>query len=161
MNKQISGLELSRKSVEQLERVIDTADTLLYPAHLVIGSWRLFFGACVIGIILLCQGIGWLYTSLTTVGLTNTAWALFWEAGEFPIITAVVGLVLVVPVSLLLLPATRWFTGLLLILWNRIFGTPRKPGLITAAEIITRGHDPNDFDLERIDGVIDGRRRGT
>jgi hypothetical protein len=126
-----------------------------------IGGWRLLGAAIVISIILLCQGLGWLCSSIYHVGLVNTAIALFWKAGEFPIITAVVGLVLVVPVFLLLLPVTRCFTGLLLIVWERIFGTPRKPGLITAAEIISRGYDPDDFDFEEIDGVIYGRRRGT
>jgi len=34
-------------------------------------------------------------------------------------------------------------------------------GRLTAAEIITRGLNPNDFDFEKINGVIYGRRRGT
>jgi len=162
MNKQIGSLGLSRRSVEQLERVIDTLDTTLYPAHLMIGGWRLLGAAIVISVILICQGFGWLCSSVYHVGLVNTAIALFWKAGEFPIITAIVGLVLVVPVFLVLLPATRCFTGLLFILWERIFDSPpRIPGRITAAEIITRGYDPSDFDFEKINGVIYGRRRVT
>jgi len=162
MDKQIGGLGLSRKSVEQLERVIDTADTLLYPAHLMIGGWRLFFGACIIAVILLCQGLGWLCNSIYHIGLVNTAIALFWKAGEFPTITAIIGLVLVVPVFLVMLPITRWFTAVLVLFWDRMFDSPpRVPGRLTAAEIITRGYDPNDFDFEKINGVIYGRRRGA
>jgi len=162
MDKQIGGLGLSRRSVEQLERVIDTADTLLYPAHLAIGGWRLLVAAIVISIILLCQGFGWLCSSIYHVGLVNTAIALFWKAGEFPIITAMVGLILVIPVFLVMLPITRWFTAVLVLLWDRIFDSPpRIPSRLSAAEIITRGLNPDDFDFEKINGVIYGRRRGT
>ena len=162
MEKQVGIVGLSRRSVEQLERVIDTADTLLYPAHLVIGGWRLFGAAIVISTILLCQGIGWLSSSIYNIGLVNTSIALFWKAGEFPIITAIVGLALVVPVFLLFLPITRWFTAVLVLFWDRMFDSlPRVPGRLTAAEIISRGYDPNDFDFETINGVIYGRRRGA
>jgi hypothetical protein len=34
-----------------------------------------------------------------------------------------------------------------------------RPGLITAAEILTMGYDPDDFDFEQIDGVVCGRKR--
>jgi len=55
MDKQeIGGLGLSRRSVEHLERVIDTADTVLYPAHLMIGGWRMFFAAVLLAIYGLC-----------------------------------------------------------------------------------------------------------
>jgi len=65
MDKRERGnLGLSRRSVEQLERVIDTADTLLYPAHLMIGGWRLLGAVVIITIIPICQGIGWLHSSL-------------------------------------------------------------------------------------------------
>jgi hypothetical protein len=36
-----------------------------------------------------------------------------------------------------------------------------RPGLITTAEILTRGYDPEDFDFEQIKGVFYGRRRGA
>jgi len=51
----IGGLGLSPKSVEQLEGVIDTLDTTLYPAHLMIGGWRMFFAA----VLLAVYGIGY------------------------------------------------------------------------------------------------------
>jgi hypothetical protein len=158
---QIGSLGLSRKSVEQLERVIDTADTLLYPAHLMIGGWRLFFAACFFAIVILCQSIGWLCSNLYQFGLVNTAVSVFKMAGDFPLTAVIVGLALVVPLFLVMLPITRWFTGLLAILWERIFGSPRVSGRLSAAEIISRGYDPNDLDFEKINGVIYGRRRGT
>jgi hypothetical protein len=77
--KEIGGLGLSPRSVEQLERVIDTADNILYPAHLMIGGWRLLGAAIVIGIILLCQSFEWLCSSIYRVGVVNTAIALFGE----------------------------------------------------------------------------------
>jgi hypothetical protein len=49
-----------------------------------IGGWRLFGAAIVIGIILLRQAFGWLCGSIYRVGVVNTAIALFWKAGEFP-----------------------------------------------------------------------------
>ena len=162
MDKQISGLGLSRKSVEQLERVIDTADTLLYPAHLMIGGWRLFFAACFFAIVIFCQSIGWLCESLYHNGFMKTWFAAAQKAGEFPLGAAVIGLMLVVPMFLLLLPITRWFTAVLVLFWDRMFDSPpRVPGRLTAAEIISRGYDPNDFDFEKINGVIYGRRRHT
>ena len=60
-----------------------------------------------------------------------------------------------------MLPFTKFFTGLIVILWNRIFGFRRKPGRYTPAEIIERGLDPDDFDFEKINGVIYGKRRRT
>jgi hypothetical protein len=83
---------------------------------------------------------------------------------EFPFVSAIVVLVIVVPVFLVLLPLFRWFTQLLAAIWFSLFSpfvrAPR-PGLITAAEILTRGFDPDDFDFEAIDGVAFGRRKGT
>ena len=82
---------------------------------------------------------------------------------EFPYGSVIVVLVVVVPVFLVLLPIFRWFTELLMAVWlsRSPFVRPPRPGLITAAEILTRGLDPDDFDFEQIDGVMYGRRRGT
>jgi hypothetical protein len=83
---------------------------------------------------------------------------------EFPSVSVIVVLVIVVSVFLLLLPIFRWFTKLLMAIWFSLFSpfvrAPR-PGLMTAAEILTRGLDPHDFDFEGIDGVAYGRRRGA
>lgn len=77
---------------------------------------------------------------------------------------AIVVLVIVVPVFLVLLPIFRWFTQLLIVIWFSFFSPfvrPPRPGLITAAEILTKGYDPEDFDFEQIDGIVYGRRRGA
>jgi hypothetical protein len=159
---QIGSLGLSRKSVEQLERVIDTLDTTLYPAHLVIGGWRLFFAACFFAIVIFCQSIYWLCTNIYQNGFSHTAVAIWKMAADFPIAAVLVGLLIIVPIFLVMLPVCRFFTALLALLWDQIFNSPpRIPGRITAAEIISRGYDPNDFDFEKINGVIYGRRRGA
>ena len=156
---QIGSLGLSRKSVEQLERIIDTADTMLYPAHLMIGGWRLFAGACVLAVIVLCQSIYWVCSNVYQYGWSATV-VTIWN--QFPLTGIFVGLFLIVPVFLVLLPLTRWFTAVLVLLWDQIFNSPpRIPGRITAAEIISGGYDPEDFDFEQINGVIYGRRRGA
>jgi len=169
MDKQeIGSLGLSRKSVEQLERVIDTADTVLYPAHLMIGGWRMFFAAILLAVYGVCYGAWWICDDTYHFGVMHTI-ADIWQhvAGllkEFPYGSVIVVLVIVVPVFLLLLPIFRWFTELLMAIWFSLFSpfvrAPR-PGLITAAEIIARGYDPDDFDFEVIDGVAYGKRRGT
>lgn len=82
---------------------------------------------------------------------------------EFPFISATVVLVVVVFVFLLLPPVFRWFTEVLTIIWFSLFcplARAPRPDLITAAEILTRGYDPDDFDFEVTDGVAYGRRRG-
>jgi len=81
---------------------------------------------------------------------------------EFPFVSAIVVLVVVVPLFLVHLPIFRWFTELLMVIWLSLsspFVCAPRPGLITAAEILTRGYDPDDFDFEQIDGVAYGRRR--
>ena len=84
MNKQIGGLGLSPKSVEQLERVIDTVDTLLYPAHLAIGGWRLFGALIVISVIAGVQIIGWFYTNIQQHGFMWTWFEAARIAGDSP-----------------------------------------------------------------------------
>lgn len=169
MDKQeIGGLGLSRRSVEQLERVIDTADTVLYPAHLMIGGWRMFFAAALLAVYGVCYGLWWVCDSIYHFGLLHTAADAYHNTAalvsEFPFISAIVVLVVVVPVFLLLLPIFRSFTELLTVIWFSLFSpfvrAPR-PDLITAAEILTRGYDPEDFDFEVIDGVAYGRKRGA
>lgn len=169
MDKQeIAGLGLSRRSVAQLERVIDTADTVLYPAHLMIGGWRMFFAAVLLAVYGVCYGLWWVCDSVYHFGVMHTvADAYHNTAGlvrEFPFVSAIIVLAVIVPVFWLLLPIFRWFTELLTITWFNLFSpfvrAPR-PDLITAAEILTRGCDPDDFDFEQIDGVVYGRRRST
>jgi len=169
MDKQeIGGLGLSRRSVEQLERVIDTADTVLYPAHLMIGGWRMFFAAILLAVCGVCYGAWWVGDSIYHFGVMHTMTDICHNVvgllREFPYGSVIVVLVIVVPVFLLLLPLFRWFTELLMVIWYSLFSpfvrSPR-PGLITAAEIIARGYDPDDFELEQIDGVVFGRRRGA
>jgi len=46
-----------------------------------------------------------------------------------------------------------WFS-----LFSPFIRAPR-PGLIPAAEILTRGFNLDDFDFEQIDGVVYGRRK--
>lgn len=165
---QIGTLGLSRKSVEQLERVIDTADTVLYPAHLMIGGWRMFIAAVLLAVYGVCYGLWWVCDSIYRFGVMHTVADAYRNTtalvSEFPFISVIVVLIVVVPVFLLLLPIFRWFTELLTILWFSLFSpfvrAPR-PGLITAAEILTKGLDPDDFDFEQIDGVVYGRRRGA
>ena len=168
MDKQeIGGLGLSRRSVEQLERVIDTADTVLYPAHLMIGGWRMFFAAVLLAAYGLCYGIWWVLDNIYHFGVLHTVVDAYHNTaalvGEFPYPSAIVVLVIGIPLCLVLLPIFRWFTELLMAIWFSLFSpfvrAPR-PGLITAAEIIARGYDPDDFELEQIDGVVYGRRRG-
>ena len=166
--REIGGLGLSRRSVEQLERVIDTADTVLYPAHLIIGGWRMFFAAVLLAAYGVCYGIWWICDSIYHHGLTSTVADICHNVAglvnEFPYVSVIVVLVVVVPVFLLLLPLFRWFTELVMAIWLSFFSPfvrPPRPGLITAAEILTRGLDPVDFDFEQINGVIYGRRRGT
>jgi len=164
---QIGSLGLSRRSVEQLERVIDTADTVLYPAHLVIGGWRMFFAAVILAVSGICYGAWWVCTSIYHHGVLHTVTDAYHNTAallrEFPFGSAIVVLVVLVPVFLVLLPIFRWFTELLMAVWlsHFAFVRPPRPGLITAAEILTRGLDPDDFDFEQIDGVMYGRRRGT
>jgi len=169
MEKQeIGGLGLSPRSVEQLERVIDTADTVLYPAHLMIGGWRMFFAAVLLAVYGVCYGAWWVCANIYRFGVMHTVSDVYHNTAallsEFPFITAIVVLVVVVPVFLVLLPIFRWFTELLMAIWFSLFSpfvrSPR-PGLITVAEILTRGYDPDDFDFEQIDGVAYGRRRGA
>jgi hypothetical protein len=57
--REIGSLGLSPRSVEQLERVIDTADMVLYPAHSMIGGWRMFFAAVILAVYGLCYGLWW------------------------------------------------------------------------------------------------------
>jgi len=163
---QIGSLGLSRKSVEQLERVIDTADTVLYPAHLMIGGWRMFFAAVLLAAYGLCYGLWWVCDSIYQHGVMITVADIFHSAGlvkDFPYVSVVAVLVMAVPLCLLLLPIFRWFTELLMAIWlsHSAFVRPPRPGLITAAEILTRGYDPDDFDFEVIDGVAYGKRRGA
>ena len=167
MDKQeIGGLGLSRRSVEQLERVIDTADTVHYPAHLMIGGWRMFFAAILLAAYGVCYGLWWVGDSIYRFGVMHTvADICHYLTGlvkDFPFVSVTVALVVLVPVFLVLLPIFRWFTELLTIIWFSLFSpfvrAPR-PGLITAAEILTRGYDPDDFDFEQINGVIYGRKR--
>lgn len=165
---EIGGLGLSRRSVEQLERVIDTADTVLYPAHLMIGGWRMFFAVVLLAVYGLGYGLWWVCDSIYRFGVMHTAADAYHNTmalvSEFPFISAIVALVVVVPVFLLLLPIFRWFTELLTVIWLSLsspFVRAPRPDLITAAEILTRGYDLNDFDFEQIDRVIYGRRRGA
>lgn len=168
MDRQIGSLGLSPGSVEQLERVIDTADTVLYPAHLMIGGWRMFFAAVLLAGYGVCYGLWWVGESIYRFGVLHTVADAYHNTAalvnQFPFISAIVVLVIVVPVFLVFLPIFRWFTELLMAIWWSLFSpfvrAPR-PGLITAAEIIARGYDPDDFELEQIDGVVFGRRRGT
>jgi hypothetical protein len=164
---QIGSLGLSRKSVEQLERVIDTADTVLYPAHLMIGGWRMFLAAIALAIYGLCYFVWWVFDSIYHNGVISTVTDICHSVAglvrEFPYVSAIVVLVIVVPVFLLLLPIFRWCTALLFTIWLRFsfaFSRP-APGLYSGAEIIARGYDPNNFDFEEINGVIYGRRRGA
>jgi hypothetical protein len=164
---QVGSLGLSRKSVEQLERVIDTADTVLYPAHLMIGGWRMFFAAVLLAVYGLCYGLWWVCDSLYHFGVVHTVANAYHNTAalvsEFPFVSVIVVLVIVVPVFWLLLPIFRWFTELLFAIWLRFsfaFSRP-APGLYSGAEIIARGYDPNDFDFEEINGVIYGRRKGA
>jgi len=166
--REIGGLGLSPRSVEQLERVIDTADTVLYPAHLMIGGWRMFFAAVILAVCGVCYGAWWICDSIYHFGVLHTVADAYHNTaalvGEFPFASAIVVLVVIVPVFLVLLPIFRWFTDLLMAFWFSLFSpfvrAPR-PGLITAAEILTRGYDLDDFDFEVIDGVAYGRRRGA
>ena len=163
--REISGLGLSPRSVEQLERVIDTADTVLYPAHLMIGGWRMFFAAIALAIYGLCYSAWWVCNDIYHFGVMHTMADICHNvaglAREFPYGSAIVVLVVVVPVFLVLLPIFRWFTDVLMGIWSCHFGyvRPPRPGLITAAEILTRGYDLDDFEFEQIDGVVYGRRR--
>jgi hypothetical protein len=166
--REIGGLGLSPRSVEQLERVIDTADTVLYPAHLMIGGWRMFFAAVLLAAYGLCYGLWWVCDSIYHFGVLHTVADAYHNTAalvsEFPFASAIVVLVVVVPVFLALLPIFRWFTELLMTIWFSLsspFVRAPRPGLITAAEILTRGYDPDDFDFEQIDGVVYGRRRGA
>ena len=166
--REIGGLGLSRRSVEQLERVIDTADTVLYPAHLVIGGWRMFFAAVLLAGYGVCYGLWWVCDSIYQYGVMITVADIFHSVAglvkDFPFGFAVAALVIGIPLCLVFLPIFRWFTELLMTIWFSLFSpfvrAPR-PGLITAAEILTRGYDPDDFDFEQIDGVAYGRRKGT
>lgn len=166
--REIDGIRLSPRSVEQLERVIDTADTVLYPAHLVIGGWRMLFAALVLAAYGLCYGLSWVCDSIHRKGVMSTASDISHNVvgvvKDFPYVSAIVALIVVVPVFLLLLPIFRWFTELLMAIWLNLFSpfvrAPRS-GLITSAEILARGYDPDDFDFEVIDGVAYGRRRGA
>jgi hypothetical protein len=131
-----------------------------------IGGWRMFFAAVLLAIYGVCYGIWWTCDSIYRFGVTQTvAYAYHNTAAlvsEFPFVSTIVVLVVVVPVFLVLLPVFRWFTELLMAIWcSRSFVRPPRPDLITVAEIITRGYDPDDFDLEQIDGVVYGRRRGA
>jgi len=165
--REIGGLGLSPRSVEQLERVIDTADTVLYPAHLMIGGWRMFFAAVILAVCGVCYGAWWICDSIYQHGVMSTVADICHSVAglvkEFPYGSAIVVLVIVVPVFLMLLPIFRWFTELLMAIWlsHFAFVRPPRPGLITAAEILTRGYDLDDFDFEVIDGVAYGRRRGA
>ena len=118
---QIGSLGLSRKSVEQLERVIDTADTVLYPAHLMIGGWRMFFAAIALTVYGLCYFAWWVCDSIYRHGVTSTMADICHNVAgllkEFPYGSVIVVLVIVVPVFLLLLPLFRWFTELLVAIW--------------------------------------------
>lgn len=166
--REIGGLGLSRKSVEQLERVIDTADTVLYPAHLMIGGWRMFFAAVLLAVYGLCCGLWWVFDNIYHFGVMHTIADAYQNiaalVSEFPFISAILLLVVLAPVFLLLLPIFGSFTELLMAIWFSLFSpfvrAPR-PGLITAAEVLTRGYDPDDFDFEQINGVVYGRRRGA
>jgi len=164
--REIGGLGLSRRSVEQLERVIDTADTVLYPAHLMIGGWRMFFAAVLLAAYGVCYGIWWICESFYHFGVVHTMTDICHNVAglvkEFPYVSAIVVLAVIVPVFLVLLPIFRWFTELLMVIWfsfSSPFVRAPRPGLITAAEIIARGYDPDDFELEQIDGVVYGKRR--
>jgi hypothetical protein len=82
---------------------------------------------------------------------------------EFPYGSAIVVLVIGIPLCLVLLPVFRFFTELLIDIWLSYFSFVRcrRTGLMSAAEILTRGYDPEDFDFEIIDGIPYGKRRGT
>jgi len=168
MDKQEVGtLGLSRRSVEQLERVIDTADTVLYPAHLMIGGWRMLFAAVLLAAYGVCYGIWWIGDSIYRVGVMHTVADAYHNAAalvsEFPYVSAIVVLVIGIPLCLVLLPVFRFFTELLIDSWLSYFSFVRRSrtGLMSAAEILTRGYDPGDFDFQIIDGTPYGKRRGT
>jgi hypothetical protein len=143
--REISGLGLSPRSVQQLERVIDTADTVLYPAHLMIGGWRMFFAVVLLAIYGICYGVWWLCDSTYHFGVLHTVGDAYHNTAalvsEFPFVSVIAVLVVIVPVFLILLPIFRWFTELLMaIWWSRSFVRPPRPDVITVAEIITRGY---------------------
>jgi hypothetical protein len=120
---QIGTLGLSSKSVEQLERVIDTADTILYPAHLMIGGWRMFLAAVALAIYGLCYFVWWVFDSIYHNGVISTVTDICHSVAglvrDFPYVSAIFVLVIAVPVFLLLLPIFRWFTALLFAIWLR------------------------------------------
>ena len=126
----------------------------------------MFFAAVILAVYGLCYGLWWVFDSIYHFGLMHTVANAYHNAAAlvsaFPFMSVIVVLVVVVPVFLILLPIFRWFTELLTIIWFSLFSpfvrAPR-PGLITAAEILTRGYDPDDFDFEQINGVIYGRKK--
>jgi hypothetical protein len=132
-----------------------------------IGGWRMFFAAVLLAVYGLCYFVWWVFENIYRYGVVRTVAEICGNVGvllrEFPYVSAIVVLVIAVPVSLLLLPIFRWFTELLMAIWLSHFSfvRPPRPGLITAAEILTRGYDPDDFDFEQIDGVVYGKRRGA
>jgi hypothetical protein len=133
-----------------------------------IGGWRMFFAAVLLAVYGLCYGLWWVFDSIYHYGVMSTIADAYHNTAdvlkEFPYVSVIVVLVIVVPAFLVLLPIFRWFTELLIVIWFSLFSPfvrPPRPGLITAAEILTRGYDPDDFDFEQIDGVAYGRRRGT
>jgi hypothetical protein len=133
-----------------------------------IGGWRMFFAAVLLAAYGVCYGLWWVGDSIYHFGVMHTvADICHYITGlvkDFPSVSVIVVLVVLVPVFLVLLPIFRWFTELLMAIWGSLFSpfvrAPR-PGLITAAEIIARGYDPDDFELEQIDGVVFGKRKGT
>jgi len=138
------------------------ADTVLYPAHLMIGGWRLFFAFIIISLIAGCQIAYLFYTNIQQYGFMHTWFEAARIAGNAPFFALFAMLIFIVPIALLMLPLTTGFTGLLFILRNKIFGRgPRKSGLLSVAQLIQKGCDPNDFVFEQINGVFYGRRRGA
>jgi hypothetical protein len=165
--REIGGLGLSPRSVEQLERVIDTADTVLYPAHLMIGGWRMFFAAVLLAVYGLCYGLWWICDSIYHFGVVHTVADAYHNTAalvsEFPFVSAIVVLVIGIPLCLVLFPVFRFFTEVLIdsCLSYFSFIRRRRTGFMSAAEILTRGYDPDDFDFQIIDGTPYGRRKGT
>jgi hypothetical protein len=131
-----------------------------------IGGWRMFFAAIALALYGLCYSTWWVFDSVYHNGVMSTVADICQNVAalvkEFPYVSVIAVLVIAVPLCLLLLPIFRWFTELLIVIWFSLFSPfvrPPRPGLITAAEILTRGYDPDDFDFEQIDGVAYGRRR--
>jgi hypothetical protein len=145
--------------------VIDTTDTVLYPAHLIIGAWRMFFAVVLLAVCGVCYGLWWGFENIYHHGVMSTAVDIsLYVAGLKKIFR-------MPPLSLWWLLAShcvwcccRSSAGSRNSSWRfggAVLSCVLRAPDITAAEIITRGYDPDDFDLEQIDGVVYGKRRGA